>query len=173
MEKLVPKEKGIVAQTVKEVLQSLVDDHLVICEKIGTSNYFWSFPSTALNSRKTKLQSLRSEIEKANKVGMDLNDSIKKAGIGREATEERRALLSEWEKLYKALKVIDTELEGYKENDPSLHAERINQNNDRKSSINKWVDNINTVQSYCTGNFNIPKEQMKEAFGIPSDLDYV
>jgi hypothetical protein len=30
---------------VKEILQQLVDDGLVDAEKIGTSNYFWSFPS--------------------------------------------------------------------------------------------------------------------------------
>lgn len=48
LEKTLPKAKGIVSQSVKEVLQSLVDDRLVQGEKIGTSNYFWSFPSTAL-----------------------------------------------------------------------------------------------------------------------------
>jgi len=47
---MAPKKKGIVTQSVKEVLQSLVDDNLVSFEKIGTSNYFWSFPSTALQS---------------------------------------------------------------------------------------------------------------------------
>lgn len=47
---MAPKMKGIVQQSVKEVLQSLVDDDLVMFEKIGTSNYYWSFPSTALQS---------------------------------------------------------------------------------------------------------------------------
>lgn len=50
LEKHLPKEKGIVQQSVKEVLQSLVDDRLVNGEKIGTSNYFWSFPSTAMQT---------------------------------------------------------------------------------------------------------------------------
>lgn len=50
LEKMLPKEKGIVAQTVKDVVQSLVDDRLVMAEKIGTSNYFWSFPSTAMQT---------------------------------------------------------------------------------------------------------------------------
>ena len=49
LEKYLPKEKGIVAQSVKEVLQSLIDDHLVVAEKIGTSNYYWSFPSMAMH----------------------------------------------------------------------------------------------------------------------------
>lgn len=39
-----------VTNTVKDVLQSLVDDNLVNTDKIGTSNYYWSFPSSALQS---------------------------------------------------------------------------------------------------------------------------
>jgi hypothetical protein len=37
----------VVAQSVKEILQGLVDDGLVTTDKIATSNYFWSFPSAA------------------------------------------------------------------------------------------------------------------------------
>jgi hypothetical protein len=40
--------KHIVSQSVKEVLDSLVADNLIQMDKIGTSNYFWSFPSAAL-----------------------------------------------------------------------------------------------------------------------------
>lgn len=36
--------------SVKDVLQSLVDDNLVDSERIGTSNYFWSFPSKAVHT---------------------------------------------------------------------------------------------------------------------------
>ena len=44
---MAPKEKGITLQSVKEVLQSLVDDGMVDTDKIGTSVYFWAFPSKA------------------------------------------------------------------------------------------------------------------------------
>lgn len=44
VEKIAPKEKNIVQQSVKDVLQALVDDGLVRSEKIGTSVYFWRFP---------------------------------------------------------------------------------------------------------------------------------
>ena len=47
----VPQEKGIISQSVKEVLTSLCDDGLVDTEKVGTSVYFWAFPSKALNLR--------------------------------------------------------------------------------------------------------------------------
>jgi len=52
LEKIAPKEKGITSQSVKDVLQSLVDDNLVDTDKIGTSVYFWSFPSKATQNRK-------------------------------------------------------------------------------------------------------------------------
>ena len=48
---LIPADSAyVVMQSVKEVLQSLVDDDLVDSEKIGTSIYFWAFPSKALHS---------------------------------------------------------------------------------------------------------------------------
>ncbi|OBS57730.1 hypothetical protein A6R68_11140 [Neotoma lepida] len=49
------------AMSVKEVLQSLVDDGMVDCERIGTSNYYWAFPSKALHARKRKLEALNSQ----------------------------------------------------------------------------------------------------------------
>lgn len=47
LEKLCQKEKGITSMSVKEILTSLVDDCMVDTEKIGTSVYFWSYPSKA------------------------------------------------------------------------------------------------------------------------------
>lgn len=44
LEKIAPKEKGIVANSVKEVVQALVNDGAVDTDKIGSSIYFWSFP---------------------------------------------------------------------------------------------------------------------------------
>lgn len=46
VEKLAPK-KGVIVQSVKEVLQALVDDSVLHQDKIGISNFFWSFPSEA------------------------------------------------------------------------------------------------------------------------------
>ena len=44
LEKLGSK-RGVVQQTVEEVVKSLVDDRLVECEKIGSGNFYWAFPS--------------------------------------------------------------------------------------------------------------------------------
>ena len=42
---------GIISQSVKDVLQSLVDDNLVDTDKIGTSVYFWSVSVEGLRKK--------------------------------------------------------------------------------------------------------------------------
>ncbi|KAK6031151.1 paired box' domain protein, partial [Ostertagia ostertagi] len=59
---IAPKQKGVIAQSVKEVTQSLVDDGLVECEKIGTFVCYWAFPSKALQTRKRKLKDLEESV---------------------------------------------------------------------------------------------------------------
>ncbi|XP_070361036.1 meiotic nuclear division protein 1 homolog isoform X5 [Equus asinus] len=86
MEKIAPKEKGITAMSVKEILQSLVDDGMVDCERIGTSNYYWAFPSKALHARKRKLEVLESQLSEGNQKRTNLQKSIEKAKIGRSET---------------------------------------------------------------------------------------
>lgn len=65
MEKISPKEKGVtfsLTVSLKEALQSLVDDSMVDCERIGTSTYLGTFPSKALHARKRELEVLESVI---------------------------------------------------------------------------------------------------------------
>lgn len=52
----------LASMSVKEILQSLVDDGMVDTDRIGTSNYFWAFPSKALHARKRKLEELESQV---------------------------------------------------------------------------------------------------------------
>lgn len=68
--------------TVKEVLQSLVDDNMVDCERVGTSNYYWAFPSKAVNARKHKLEELQKQVRGAPAVfGWPRRSHISKTGV--------------------------------------------------------------------------------------------
>ncbi|XP_061048492.1 tripartite motif-containing protein 2 isoform X3 [Eubalaena glacialis] len=150
MEKIAPKEKGITAMSVKEVLQSLVDDGMVDCERIGTSNYYWAFPSKALHARKRKLEVLESQEEnprmppfpnrlpfivslakseihahagrlsEGNQNHANLQKSIEKAKIGRHETEERTLLAKELSSLRDQRERLKAEVEKYKECDPQV-----------------------------------------------------
>lgn len=170
---MIPKEKGIIFQSVKEVLQSLVDDHLVNCEKIGISNYYWSFPSAAMNIRNQKVALLRADIEGLAKREENLLAQIASAGEGREDCEERDEMLREWKECEREMARANSELDDYKENDPLLHETRKREVLAKRAAANRWTENILTVQSYCASNFSISKDQLMKAFQIPSDLDYV
>lgn len=81
LEKIAPKEKGIVQGSVKDVIQSLVDDGMVDTDKIGTSVYFWAFPSKAANTKKQKLFHLESRHVELQKLKSDLEEKLKKIKV--------------------------------------------------------------------------------------------
>ena len=81
LEKIAPKEKGIVVQSVKDVLQSLVDDCMVDTDKIGTSVYYWSFPSKTASIRKQKLELLQKKIEETKKRKLNTDTKLDAAKV--------------------------------------------------------------------------------------------
>jgi hypothetical protein len=62
IEKLGTK-KGIIFQAIKDVLDSLVGDNLVECDKIGSSNFYWSLPSKIYQVKKNALEKNNQLIE--------------------------------------------------------------------------------------------------------------
>eukprot|EP00474_Spongospora_subterranea_P000444 CRZ00902.1 hypothetical protein [Spongospora subterranea] len=67
------EKHSIVSQTVKDILQSLVDDGLVDSDKIGAGNFFWALPSKALSLKQNKIQSLKHDIDQFGEETEKLN----------------------------------------------------------------------------------------------------
>ncbi|XP_030848113.1 meiotic nuclear division protein 1 homolog isoform X2 [Strongylocentrotus purpuratus] len=99
IEKIAPKEKGITPMAVKDVLQSLVDDGLVDSDRIGTSNYYWAFPSKAsqvdergellkvLSEKETDNGRLDAELERFRECDPEVIEEVKaEAAVAKEAT---------------------------------------------------------------------------------------
>ncbi|XP_061048493.1 tripartite motif-containing protein 2 isoform X4 [Eubalaena glacialis] len=173
MEKIAPKEKGITAMSVKEVLQSLVDDGMVDCERIGTSNYYWAFPSKALHARKRKLEVLESQLSEGNQNHANLQKSIEKAKIGRHETEERTLLAKELSSLRDQRERLKAEVEKYKECDPQVVEEIRQANEVAKEAANRWTDNIFAIKSWAKRKFGFEENKIDKNFGIPEDFDYI
>ncbi|XP_041043231.1 meiotic nuclear division protein 1 homolog [Carcharodon carcharias] len=173
LEKIAPKEKGITSMSVKEVLQSLVDDGMVDTDRIGTSNYFWAFPSKALHIRKRKLEQLESQLVEGTQKKESLQRSIEKAKVGRQNTDSRAAMLKELEGLRQERNQLKAELEKYQECDPEV-IEEIRQNNKvAKDAANRWTDNVFAIKSWANKKFGFERNQIDKAFGIPEDFDYI
>jgi hypothetical protein len=115
----------------ENLAQSLVDDDLVNQDKIGISNFFWSFPSEAavkLNNEQQKLESKLSSLEKEETV---LKEKVEKAKVGKEDSKERQDLDKRIHVLSDNIAEKKRELEEFAENDP----ERF-----EKLSTFLWID---------------------------------
>ncbi|XP_068125677.1 meiotic nuclear division protein 1 homolog isoform X2 [Hyperolius riggenbachi] len=173
LEKIAPKEKGITPMSVKDVLQSLVDDAMVDSERIGTSNYFWAFPSKALHARKRKLETLESQLTDAKQKKKSLAKSVEEAKCGREDTEERSKLAEELAQLRKQRDQLSVEMDKYKECDPDVVEEIRKSNKVAKEAVNRWTDNIFSVKSWAKKKFGFEEGKIDKTFGIPEDFDYI
>ncbi|XP_051473821.1 meiotic nuclear division protein 1 homolog [Apus apus] len=173
IEKIAPKEKGITSMSVKEILQSLVDDGMVDTDRIGTSNYFWAFPSKALHARKRKLEELETQFSESNQKKEALQKSIEKSKIGREDTTERAALIKELAALQQKKEQLKAEIDKYRECDPDVIEEMRQTNKVAKEAANRWTDNIFSIKSWAKRKFGFEESRIDKSFGIPEDLDYI
>ncbi|XP_059409385.1 meiotic nuclear division protein 1 homolog [Carassius carassius] len=170
IEKIAPKSKGITPMSVKEVLQSLVDDNMVDTERVGTSNYYWAFPSKALHARKCRLEELERQHEDGNQRKKALQQAVNKAKVGREVNEERENLLKELTALKHQRDQLKAELEKYKECDPEV-VEEIRKAN--ITAVSRWTDNVFAIKSWAKKKFGFEDSGLDKAFGIPEDFDYI
>lgn len=72
LEKAIPAATGVSSMQVKDFLQHLVSTDRVVCEKIGSGNWYWSFPAD-------QSVRLRGRVEQARKEKKDLENMIAKA----------------------------------------------------------------------------------------------
>ncbi|KAM6972359.1 meiotic nuclear division protein 1 homolog [Aplochiton taeniatus] len=173
IEKIAPKTKGITPMSVKDVLQSLVDDNMVDSERVGTSNYYWAFPSKALHARKRRLEELSKQHSEAKQRKMSFQQAIDKAKVGREDTDERASLVKELHTLKEQRNQLKADLEKYRECDPEVIEEIRKSNVTAKEAVCRWTDNVFAIKSWAKKKFSFDNSRIDKAFGIPDDFDYM
>ena len=172
MEKIGGKQ-GIVSQSIKEVLQELVDDNLVHLEKIGIANYYWSFPSQATATKQRIVKQLDGSISTKKRKLESAKEEVKMLSVGREKTENYKKLLSEYQNVCSEIQNIDKELLVLRKNDPKV-LDEIKANIDvAKAGINRWTDNTFQLQSMLKKKHGMASKDVSKALKINDDYDYV
>lgn len=72
--------------TVKDVLQSLCDDAKVDTEKIGTSIYYWSYPSKEFMQLRTTIENLEKSAKEKQKRISHKDKQVSELSVGKENT---------------------------------------------------------------------------------------
>ncbi|KAJ7497296.1 Mnd1 family-domain-containing protein [Mycena latifolia] len=149
LEKLGPKLKGIVSQSVKEVLQSLVDDGLVQADKIGSSNFFWSFPSqrgTIMQGRLRQINEARAA-QQAQETELRAQIAVERAA--RVDCARRTELLEKLGQLKKAHVALLDELGAYGACDPAKVQEMRRAGTLAKEAAIRWTGGWRSARPTC------------------------
>ncbi|VDK39065.1 unnamed protein product [Taenia asiatica] len=173
LERLSHKEKGIPSMTVKDVLMSLVSDGLVDSDKIGTSVYFWAFPSKAGQNRRKKIEYLESEISDLESRFRDLEKTLAKARLSKEETSERAEALSTLDSNQLLLEKLEGSLTHLRRYHPSRVCELGSQTKSAIECANRWTDNVFQITSWLKNKFGVDDAVLAKQFHIPDNFDYI
>uniref|UniRef100_A0A5K3FC65 Meiotic nuclear division protein 1 homolog n=1 Tax=Mesocestoides corti TaxID=53468 RepID=A0A5K3FC65_MESCO len=172
LERLCPKEKGIPSMTVKDVLMSLVYDGIVDTDKIGTSVYFWAFPSKAGQNRRKKIEDLRNELSQTESRLQSVLRALSEAKVGKEDTVDRVETISTLGANESLLQELNNELSQLQKYHPDrLHAVQ-SQTKTATESANRWTDNIFQVTCWAKEKFGVDESTLLKQFRVPENFDY-
>lgn len=165
----------LVSQSVKEVLQSLVDDCLVNTDKCGVQTVFWAFPSEASQKKKAKLAVLEEQLGVARATDARLAEEVEDLRVGREDVDEevRQDVLKEMEETEEEVRRVEADLSKFAEFDPDEMNKLRGLAQDSKIAANRWIDNIFSLQSWASRTFMMDKKVFSAQFDIPEELDYI
>ncbi|EEY60990.1 meiotic nuclear division protein, putative [Phytophthora infestans T30-4] len=164
---------GVVLQTVKDVNQALVDDALVDCDKIGSGNYFWSFPSKLSQSRKRKLSELEQRRQTVQEKLAKVKRNIEEQKLLRSESDERLQKLRRLEEQKTKVTALRTKVQHLAENDPAILQELEGKVRVAKEGSDRWTDNVYTLKSWVVKKRGVEGKEVDKWLGIKDDFDYV
>ncbi|KAJ6499300.1 meiotic nuclear division protein 1 [Mycena sanguinolenta] len=171
LEKLGPKLKGIVSQSVKEVLQSLVDDGLVQADKIGSSNFFWSFPSQRGTMMQNRLDQLKQTREGYQTQQAELRAQINTEKAARVENESRTEQLQKLQQLKKTHAGLLDELGAYGACDPAKIEEMRRAVTLSKEAAIRWTDNYSMLLPHFTREHDVEAGDIRKHLGVEEDYE--
>uniref|UniRef100_A0A8H7Y310 Meiotic nuclear division protein 1 n=1 Tax=Psilocybe cubensis TaxID=181762 RepID=A0A8H7Y310_PSICU len=161
LEKLGPKLKGIVSQSIKDVLQSLVDDNLVQGDKIGSSNCKLQ---AKLDAAKETQSSHQSQI-------IELNSAIHLAKSERAESDVRTTALKNLSELKKELSTLESELNAYGDSNPAKVDEVKRAAFLAKEATYRWTDNYGILLGHFTRQTGVGVDDLRQYLGINEDYE--
>ncbi|KAJ3330278.1 Meiotic nuclear division protein 1 [Gonapodya sp. JEL0774] len=129
-------------------------------KEIGASNYFWSFPSQGLVTRKRKIDELDAELKTQEKRLKEFNAAWQTSEVGREESAERDKTLATLATAESEHQSLIAELQLYKDNDPEVLAKKVKLAEVAKSAAIRWTDNIHTLISFARDKYGVERGQL-------------
>lgn len=173
LEKRASRSTGIAQQGIKDILQKLLDDGLVDTCKIGSSVFYWSYPSRTKNEKLGKLEAFQKQLN-----DLDGHIEICNQELKTRAMVDQNPETMEMEQKIVQLKVkhqrLLEELGNYDENDlPENWGKMRDDIKGLHDAANRWTDNVFSIKSWCKKKLNCEDSMLDKQFRIPGDFDYL
>jgi len=152
-------------------LQSLVDDGLVQGDKIGSSNFFWSFPSqrgAILQGRLDVVKETRGSYESQM---AELRAAVQAEKAARPESEERVVLLETLAASKKELAILEKELSDYGACDPTKVEDKKRGVTLAKEASIRWTDNYSMLLSHFTRQTCLNPDEIRKYLEIGDDYE--
>lgn len=140
-----------------DYLQHLSDDNKVRVEKIGSGNWYWSFPSEAAKTAQTTLETARTAHAaqaavvadlKAKLAGSRAAEQAESDELGACTGESREDLLAAQAELAGAMIGLEKQLAAYKENDPT-ELERVGrETSELRELVERVTDDVYAMEGW-------------------------
>jgi hypothetical protein len=159
--------------SIPDINQSLIDDNLVCKEKIGGSNYFWSFPSKKDRQAQLAHESTLASIESLQSIIKDASVKLENAKRGREEDDsgERAKKMARRDELSKAKTAAENELSKLKENDPQAIADLEMELKLVTAAANRWTDNIFSCRDWLVKKRGMGRKEAEKLLQITDAFD--
>ncbi|GAM17355.1 hypothetical protein SAMD00019534_005300 [Acytostelium subglobosum LB1] len=156
---------------VKETLKSLVDDGVVQTDKLGSSNFYWSFPSFELNQLLNQKEELQKGVADAKAKIEKERERIESLKIGREPTDERTKKLAQLQELKDREAQLKEELANFADVETiELMKKELTV---AVTAANRNTDNIDALRAYCDKKWNITRDDFNRNFQIDPNMEYL
>lgn len=178
LEKEAAKYAKISPMIVKEVVQQLIDDNLVNCEKCGTTNLYWSFKYERIRKQEQIHQRLEKQKADLQEKQVALTEKIQLAKLQRTAKSkfgQRSALLTELNSLATQKSDFENLIDKYSNSNPDALQQAQKENHNLVRAIDLYTDSIELTIYYFTRVIAVPlsDEQLRAEFGIPKEFEDV
>ena len=160
LEKSLPPIASINGMQVKDYLQALSDERQIRVEKIGSGNWYWSFPSEEKRNRDNIIEALRVEKENLETSIGNLRVKVEEADAHKGDDSMRLGLVQQNDGLEAQLRSLRKELDQYKDCDPEEVENKRRETKLWKARAERWTDNIGILEGRLKDMMPGDEEQM-------------
>lgn len=169
----VGSSNGVRQDTIKDNVKILVDDKLVQSDKIGSGNFYWSFPSDELMRAKRDADTQEAACAREERLIADLEARLTKAQQANKDAVAVAAALAEIEALKSQYESLSKQAQALADCDPAVYLEIKNAAKAAHSGCNRWTENVLSVRAWLHQKMQgRSMAEISKMMGIDEDFDF-